>query len=78
MKKINNNTNNNNNSSEKYKYISTDLFFIYVQFLKGNNLRADLTSTWPPGPFPIFIFEIYKGFWFLKMIWQFIPQFINP
>ena len=48
--------------------------FTYVHFLKVDNLRADTTSTWPPCPFLNFIFEMYKGFCFLKMIWQFIPQ----
>ena len=57
-------------------YITTDskkIFFTYVHFLKVDNSRADTTSTWPPCLFLNFIFEMYKGFWFLKMAWRFIP-----
>ena len=49
-------------------------FFTYVYFFKVDNLRADTTSTRPPYPFPNFIFEMYEGFCFVKMVWQFIPQ----
>ena len=54
--------------------ILQQIFLHMYIFLKGNNLRANTTSTWPPCPFPIFIFEVHKGFYFLKMIWQFLPM----
>ena len=51
-----------------YIYITTDLiffFFTYVHFLEVDNLRANTTSAWSPCPFPNFVFEMYKEFWFL-------------